>query len=169
MRTSFQSDNSDDVPLTRYVKCGLRMPRGYRDRFPGHRPQRTPLVSDPGMHHGTCVTHVPWCMSGSLTCGGGENFPAFPAHAQPAILRIWPETHGLDWGYWFLPSPYCSSFIFVYHWKLCNSWSPIEYHVCIWSVGLPRLPVSTPAKYGRDLNNMAYDIFNMTNELRNGF
>ena len=22
--------------------------------------------SDPGMHHGTCVTHVPWCMSGSL-------------------------------------------------------------------------------------------------------
>ena len=29
------------------------------------------LISDPGMHHGTCVTHVPWCMSGLLTCGGG--------------------------------------------------------------------------------------------------
>ena len=27
-------------------------------------PQR---VSDPDMHHGTCVTHVPWCMPGSLT------------------------------------------------------------------------------------------------------
>ena len=27
------------------------------------------LVSDPGKHHGTCVTHVPWCMSGSLTQG----------------------------------------------------------------------------------------------------
>ena len=26
-------------------------------------------VSDPDMHHGTCVTHVPWCMSGSLTSG----------------------------------------------------------------------------------------------------
>ena len=26
-----------------------------------------PRVSDPGMHHGTCVTHVPWCMPGSLT------------------------------------------------------------------------------------------------------
>ena len=25
-----------------------------------------PLVSDPGMHQGTCVTHVPWCMPGSL-------------------------------------------------------------------------------------------------------
>ena len=29
-----------------------------------------PLIRNPGMHHGTCVTHVPWCMSGSLTCGG---------------------------------------------------------------------------------------------------
>ena len=26
-------------------------------------------VSDPYMHHGTCVTHVSWCMSGSLTSG----------------------------------------------------------------------------------------------------
>ena len=28
-----------------------------------------PRVSDTDMHHGTCVTHVPWCMSGSLTSG----------------------------------------------------------------------------------------------------
>ena len=28
-----------------------------------------PLVSDPDMHHGTCVTHVPWCMPGWLTSG----------------------------------------------------------------------------------------------------
>ena len=26
-----------------------------------------PRVSDPDMHHDTCVTHVLWCMSGSLT------------------------------------------------------------------------------------------------------
>ena len=51
--------------------------------LPRHRFQKKPLVSDPGMHHGTCVTHVPWCMSGSLTCGDGETFPAFPAHAHP--------------------------------------------------------------------------------------
>ena len=25
-----------------------------------------PLISDPNMHHGTCVTHVPGCMPGSL-------------------------------------------------------------------------------------------------------
>ena len=48
------------------------------ERFPRHRLQRKPLVSDPGMHHGTCVTHVPWCMSGSLTRGGGENVPGIP-------------------------------------------------------------------------------------------
>ena len=46
------------------------------------------------MHHGTCVTHVPWCMSGSLTRGGGNTFPELPAHAQPIILCIWWEAHG---------------------------------------------------------------------------
>ena len=28
-----------------------------------------PRVSDPDMHHGTCMTHVPGCMPGSLTRG----------------------------------------------------------------------------------------------------
>ena len=28
-----------------------------------------PRVSDPDMHHGTCVTHVSWFMSGSLSSG----------------------------------------------------------------------------------------------------
>ena len=42
------------------------MRRECRERFPRHRLQRKPLVSDPGMHYGTCVTHVPWCISGSL-------------------------------------------------------------------------------------------------------
>ena len=39
----------------------------------------------------------------------GKTFPAFPAHAQPAILRIWLEAHGVS-------SPTCvrSS------WPLCN-------------------------------------------------
>ena len=62
--------------------------------FPHPRFQRKPLVSDPDMHHGTCVTHVPWCMSGSLTCGDGENVPGIPGACAPAILRIWQEAHG---------------------------------------------------------------------------
>ena len=47
----------------------------------------TPLwVSYLDMHHGTCVTHVPWCMPGSLSSGflwsrWRESVPAFPAHA----------------------------------------------------------------------------------------
>ena len=74
-------------------KGGLRMRRECQERFPRHRLQRKPLVSDPGMHHGTCVTHVPRCMSGSLTRDGGENVPGIPVHAQPPILRNWRETH----------------------------------------------------------------------------
>ena len=54
---------------------GLRMRRECWERFSHHRLQRKPLVSDPGMHRGTCVTHVSWCMPGSLTRGGGENVP----------------------------------------------------------------------------------------------
>ena len=59
-------------------------------------------VSDPDMHHGTCVTHVPWFMLGSLTNGflwsrsRGKTFPAFPAHAQPTTLRIWKEAHAYN-------------------------------------------------------------------------
>ena len=59
-------------------KLWLRMRRECRERFPYYRIQRKPLVSDPGMHHGTCVTHVPWRMSGSLTRSGGENIPGIP-------------------------------------------------------------------------------------------
>ena len=53
--------------------------------------QMKSLISDPDMHHDTCVTHMPWCMSGSLTCGGGENVPGIPGACAPAILRIWHE------------------------------------------------------------------------------
>ena len=59
--------------------CGLRMRWECREWFPRHRLQRKLLVNDPGMHHDTCVTHVPWCMSGSLTSGGGENVPGIPS------------------------------------------------------------------------------------------
>ena len=65
-------------PLTRYVKLRVAHALGMPGTLAHHRLQRKPLVSDPSMHHGTCVTHVPWCMSGSLTRGGGENVPGIP-------------------------------------------------------------------------------------------
>ena len=52
--------------------CGLCMHQECRERFFRHQLQRKPLVSDPGIHH------MPWCMSGSLTRGGGENVPGNP-------------------------------------------------------------------------------------------
>ena len=61
--------------------------------FPRRRFQRKSLINDPGMHHGTCVPHVPWCMLGSFTCGDGENVPGIPGACAPAILRIWQEAH----------------------------------------------------------------------------
>ena len=77
-------------PLTRYVKLRMRMRRECRERFPRHR----------GLAIPTCITARAWrtcrdaCRDRYLAIsykmgGGGKTFPAFPAHAQPAILRIW--------------------------------------------------------------------------------
>ena len=65
-------------PLARYVLFRLAHAPGMSGTCP------PPLrVSDPDMHQGTCVTHVPWCMPGSLTIGffavgGRENVPGIP-------------------------------------------------------------------------------------------
>ena len=58
--------------------CGLRMRLECWDHFQRHRLQRKPPVSDPGMHHCTCDTYAPWCMSGSVTRDGGENVLGIP-------------------------------------------------------------------------------------------
>ena len=55
-------ENWHHGPLTRYVK--LRV--AHVPEMPGTFSHPT-RVSDPDMHHGPCVKHVPWCMSGSLT------------------------------------------------------------------------------------------------------
>ena len=50
--------------LNKYAKLRVAHVPRMPECFPCHRHQRKPLVSDPCMHHGTCVTHVPWCMPG---------------------------------------------------------------------------------------------------------
>ena len=91
--------NAQPVVVSQWTSCQIRKFAGaHAPGMPGTF-SPWPQVSDPDMHHGTCVTHVPWCMPGSLTSGflwnrrRGETFPAFPAHAQPAILPIWKEAH----------------------------------------------------------------------------
>ena len=51
-------------PLARYVKLRVAHAPGMPGTF-----SPPPWINDPGMHHGTCVTHVPWCMPGSLVSG----------------------------------------------------------------------------------------------------
>ena len=51
-------------PLIRYVELRVAQAPG----MPGTITP-PPRVGDPDMHHGTCVTHVLWCMPGSLTSG----------------------------------------------------------------------------------------------------
>ena len=66
-----------------WVSCQIRKlvgcacARNARNVFPTTERERQ--VSDASMHHKTCITHVPWCMSGPLT------FPVFPVHEPPAI------------------------------------------------------------------------------------
>ena len=69
-------------------KCVLRMRRECRKRFPRHR----------GLAIPTSITHVRDARA-VMYAGianllpfesmAGKTFPAFPAHAQPAVLRIW--------------------------------------------------------------------------------
>ena len=66
------------------------MYRECRERSPGHRLQTKPLVSDPGVHHVTCVTYVPWCLSGSLTRSGGESIPGACANRNLTYLASGP-------------------------------------------------------------------------------
>ena len=49
-------------PLARYIKLRVAHAPGMPGTF-----SPPPRVSDSIMHHGTCVTHVPWCITGSLT------------------------------------------------------------------------------------------------------
>ena len=51
-------------PLARYLKLSV----AHAPRTPGTF-SPPPRGSDPDMHHGTCVTHMPWCMPASLTSG----------------------------------------------------------------------------------------------------
>ena len=55
---------SSHGPLARYIKLQVAHAPGMSGMF-----SQPPLVSDPEMHHDTCVAHVPWRISGSLNSG----------------------------------------------------------------------------------------------------
>ena len=51
-------------PLARNLRLRVALASGMPGKF-----SPPPRKSDLDMHHGTCVTHVPWCISGSLSSG----------------------------------------------------------------------------------------------------
>ena len=65
----------DLLPLTRHVKLRVVHASGMPGTF-----SPPPRVSDPDLHHGTCVI--------ANKSVARKTSPAFPAQAQPAILRI---------------------------------------------------------------------------------
>ena len=80
---------------TRFVKLRVAHAPGMPGMFPRQtRLQRKPLVSDPGIHHVMWDTHVPWCMSGSLT--RGENVSGIlSACATPTFMYLVRGSWGL--------------------------------------------------------------------------
>ena len=68
-RSSRQNPHSLSIhgSLTRYLKLWVAHEPGF---FSATDLKKNPLVSDPRTHHGTCISHLPWCMSGSPTRGG---------------------------------------------------------------------------------------------------
>ena len=74
-----------------------------------------PRVSDPDMHHGTCVTDVPWCMPASLTSGflwswRRGNVPGIPGACTNRnftyLARVHPQKYACGSYCAFLPVPY---------------------------------------------------------------
>ena len=63
------------LDLTSYVKVCVVHASGLAGTLSPPPTSKKPLVSNPSKHHGTCVTYVPWCMSGSLTGGYGDKSP----------------------------------------------------------------------------------------------
>ena len=56
-----------------------------------------PLISNPDMHHDTCITHVSWCTWGSLIHDDRKNVPGIPGACATRIYSYlargpWPLT-----------------------------------------------------------------------------
>ena len=86
--------------------CGLRMRQECQERFTRHWLQRKPLISHLSMHHGTCVTHVPWCVSVSLTYGGGENVSVIPGACDTHNFMYLVRGPCFGAGQWSIPFKY---------------------------------------------------------------
>ena len=111
---AWTSDGREYGPLTRYIKLRVAHALGMPGTFsPSAR------RSDLDMHHGTCVTQVPWCMPGSLTSGflwswWWENVPGIPCACATRNFTY------LVRGQWFITAPWIKRVDVLTHWHLEN-------------------------------------------------
>ena len=100
-----------EMPVA-WASCQIRkIPGAHAPGMPGTF-SPLPQVSDPDMHHGTCVTHVPWCMSGSLTSGflwnrrrgkrsrhsrRRRNLQFYVSGKRPITASLWGESIDHQW------------------------------------------------------------------------
>ena len=104
------------------------MRRECRERFPRHRLQRKPLVSDPDLHHGTCVTHVPQCMSGLLTRGGAENVSGIPGACATRNFT------------YLVRGPFMEQLAYELHLRLQGKRGQVRPHISGWFIRLEPMP-----------------------------
>ena len=98
-------------PLARYVNWRVAYAPGMPGTF------SPPLVNDPDIHHDTCVTHVPWCMPGSLT-SGFHKLVAWKTFQHYQRMRTRNFTY-LARGPWPMASWFASTMQSMTHLKWC--------------------------------------------------
>ena len=100
-------------------QCEGRRLRDYPTPVPSWAGPASSL--DPGLHHSSCVTHVSWCMSGSLTRGGGENVPGISGTCATRNFMYLARGPWLCWP-WVNTGRYLhTSFVLIITIELANS------------------------------------------------
>ena len=96
--------------LTRYAKLRVVHAPGRRGTL--YLPTTSKETASWRFRHAsrTYFTHVPWCMSGSLTPGGVENVPSIPG---ACLMRNFKYMVRVPW-LWY-PSVHVSGSIYSYH------------------------------------------------------
>ena len=114
--------------VARYVKLWVAYAPGMLGTFSS--PAR---VRDPDMHHGTCVTHLPWCMPGSLASsflwsqGGGGDVPGIPGACTTRNFYVSGKRPMMN--HWvYIKLQWHSQYLKI-SWNSCWYYSNVETHL----------------------------------------
>ena len=98
------------------------------ERFPIHR------VSDPDMHHGTYVTHEPWCMLVSLTSGFLWSWWRGRHSCRMRIPQSYASGKGpMEFSLIYQGDFWCISLWFIKRSSQCNLKRYLWWLFCVWN------------------------------------